>query len=154
MTIGSFTTGTDITSVTRMASLVREGGPRFLGRWFTPAEIVYCSSKAFPARHLAARFAAKEAVLKTFGARWTGPLPWRCIEILTDSQGLPSVRLTGAAEHLAAQSGVEVIEVSLSHTDEYATATAIAVRRARQPDESGASQALAQSRGADDGVGE
>jgi holo-[acyl-carrier protein] synthase len=154
MTIVSLSTGTDITSVTRMASLVREGGPRFLDRWFTPAEIDYCSSKAFPARHLAARFAAKEAVLKTFGARWTGPLPWRCIEILRDSRGLPSVRLTGAAEDLAARSGVEVIEVSLSHTDEYATATAIAVRRAGEPDEAGATRAPAQSADAADEVGE
>jgi holo-[acyl-carrier protein] synthase len=136
-----------------MATLAREGGPRFLQRWFTPAEIAYCSSKAFPARHLAARFAAKEAVLKALRAPWTGPLPWRCIEILRDPAGLPCVRLTGAAERLAAQSGLQVVEVSLSHTDEYATATAIAVRTTGQPAGVDGTQAVAGPDGTADEVG-
>jgi holo-[acyl-carrier protein] synthase len=124
-------TGTDIVSVARMAKLARSGGTAFLGRWFTSVELDYCLSKAFPARHLAARFAAKEAVLKALRTPWRGPLPWRCIEIAGDPGGVPSVRLAGPVQQLAADADVDDIAVSLSHTDEYATATVIAIRRCK-----------------------
>ena len=57
--------GTDIVAVGRIAALMHDSGTTFLERWFTPREIDYCSSKAVPSRHFAARFAAKEAVVKS-----------------------------------------------------------------------------------------
>jgi len=56
--------GTDIVAVPRIETLIRDGGASFLNRWFTAGEIDYCAGKAVPSRHFAARFAAKEAVLK------------------------------------------------------------------------------------------
>lgn len=125
--------GTDIVAVPRIAALMHDCGAKFLERWFTAGEIGYCSRKAVPARHFAARFAAKEAVVKALPVLWDGPLPWRSIEIINDPRGVPSVRLSGAFLRAAAEAQVGDIEVSLSHCDEYAMAVAlVAVRRDRE----------------------
>jgi len=116
--------GTDIVAVGRIEALVRTSGSAFLERWFTAQEIAYCSRKAVPSRHFAARFAAKEAVVKALPMPWSGPLPWRSIEIVNDPHGAPAVILSGAVQAAAARAGVGQIRVSLSHCDEYATAVA------------------------------
>jgi holo-[acyl-carrier protein] synthase len=123
--------GTDIVSVPRIEALVRTGGRSFLRRWFTAEEIAYCTSKAVPERHLAARFAAKEAVVKAFPEPWDGPLPWRCIEIVARPRLGPDVRLTGAIAEAGNRAGIRDIRVSLSHCDEYATAVALIRVRTR-----------------------
>lgn len=117
--------GTDIVAVPRIAALIQASGTRFLHRWFTAREIDYCSAKAVPSRHFAARFAAKEAVVKALPMAWDGPVPWRSIEIVNDSRGAPSVRLSGAFLLAATRAGTGEISVSLSHCDEYATATVL-----------------------------
>ncbi len=117
--------GTDIVAVTRIAALMRDGGMAFLERWFTPREIDYCSGRAMPSRHFAARFAAKEAVAKALPITWDGPVPWRSIEITNDQRGAPLVSLCGALRDAATRSGVGDITVSLSHCDEYAIAFAV-----------------------------
>ena len=117
--------GTDIVTVDRIAALVRNRGAAFLERWFTAREIDYCSRKAVPSRHFAARFAAKEAVAKALPMDWDGPLPWRSIEIINDPRGAPSVRLSGAFGDAATSAGIGEIRVSLSHCDEYAIACAL-----------------------------
>lgn len=116
--------GTDIVAVGRIAALMRNGRAAFLERWFTAREIDYCSGKAVPSRHFAARFAAKEAVVKALPMAWNGPLPWRSIEIINGPRGAPSARLSGAILDAATRAGVDEIKVSLSHCDEYATAVA------------------------------
>ena len=105
--------------------MMRDRGAAFLERWFTAREIDYCSTKAVPSRHFAARFAAKEAVVKALPIACDGPLPWRSIEIVSDPCGAPSVRLSGAILDAAKRAGVGEIRVSLSHCDEYATAVAL-----------------------------
>jgi len=117
--------GTDIVAVGRIAALMRHRGAAFLERSFTAGEIEYCSGKAVPSRHFAARFAAKEAVAKALPVAWDRPLPWRSIEIVNDPRGVPSVRLSGAILDAATRAGVGEIRVSLSHCDEYATAIAL-----------------------------
>jgi len=112
-------------AVPRIAALMRARGAAFLERWFTTREIDYCSRKAAPSRHFAARFAAKEAVVKALPVAWNGPLPWRSIEIVTDSRGAPSVILSGAILDAATRAGTADIRMSLSHCDEYATAVAL-----------------------------
>jgi holo-[acyl-carrier protein] synthase len=124
--------GTDIVSVPRIAALIRDGGAAFLQRWFTPAEIVYCTGKAVPSRHFAARLAAKEAVVKALPAAWEGPLPWRSIEIVNTPRGAPVVRLSGDFLAAAQRAGVGDIRVSLSHCDEFATAVALVTLTSRQ----------------------
>lgn len=119
--------GTDIVAVGRIAALMQNRGMAFLERWFTAGEIGYCSSKAVPSRHFAARFAAKEAVIKALPLAWDGPLPWRSIEITNDPHGAPSVSLSGTVLGAATRVGVTEIRVSFSHCDDYATAVALAV---------------------------
>jgi holo-[acyl-carrier protein] synthase len=118
--------GTDIVAVGRIAALMHDGGTTFLERWFTPREIHYCSGKAAPSRHFAARLAGKEAVVKALHFAWNGPLPWRSIEITNDPHGVPSVSLSGAILDAATKAGVGEITMSLAHCDEYATAIALA----------------------------
>lgn len=125
--------GTDIVRVARIAALVDRRGSAFLERWFTPDEIAYCNAKPRPSLHFAARLAAKEAVVKTLRAPWDGPILWRCIEITHDLHGAPQVRLSGRILHAARRDGVRSIEISLSHCEEYATATAIADYAERPP---------------------
>ena len=126
--------GTDIVAVGRIAALIRDRRAAFLQRWFTAREIDYCSSKAVPSRHFAARLAAKEAVVKALPVAWDGPLPWRSIEITNDARGVPSVILSGAILNAATRAGVGEIKVSLSHCGEYATATALVAVRDDQRD--------------------
>jgi holo-[acyl-carrier protein] synthase len=120
--------GTDIVSVSRVGALIDARGSAFLERWFTPQEIDYCTAKAVPSRHFAARLAAKEAVVKALPLPWDGPLPWRSIEIVAGERGAPSVRLSGRVREDAARAGVGHIAISLSHSDEYATAIALTSR--------------------------
>jgi holo-[acyl-carrier protein] synthase len=122
--------GTDIVSVPRIDAVIRERGPAFLRRWFTAKEIAYCTRKAVPSRHFAARIAAKEAVVKALPVSWEGPLPWRFIEIVHEAQGRPLVRLGGGLTEVAQRAGVLDIRISLSHCDEFATAVALVTTRA------------------------
>jgi holo-[acyl-carrier protein] synthase len=117
--------GTDIVEIGRIEALIHNRGAAFLERWFTAREIAYCSAKAVPSRHFAARFAAKEAVVKALPIAWEGPLPWRSIEISNDARGVPSVDLSGPLLDAVASVGVGDVSVSLSHCGEYATAVAI-----------------------------
>ena len=126
--------GTDIVAVDRIAALIRDHGAAFLERWFTAREIDYCSGKAFPSRHFAARFAAKEAVAKALPVAWDGPLPWRSIEIVSGPRGVPAVSLSGAIGDAADRAGVGDIWVSLSHCDQYATAVALVALTGDRPE--------------------
>jgi holo-[acyl-carrier protein] synthase len=117
--------GTDIVAVSRIAALMRDRGSAFLQRWFTPVEIAYCTAKAVPSRHFAARFAAKEAVVKALPFAWDGPLPWRWVEIVNETGGRPVVRLSGRVLASARQAGVDTVRISMSHCDDYATAVAV-----------------------------
>lgn len=121
--------GTDIVSVARFHALIGAHGDRFVTRWFTAAEIEYCSSRAEPSRHFAARYAAKEAVVKALPGPWSGPLPWRDIEIRHRPGGAPEVVLHGPVGDHAGHCDVAGIELSLSHCDEFATATALVMFR-------------------------
>ncbi len=117
--------GTDVVAVSRLEELIAAHGETFLARWFTPQEILYCTGKAFPSRHFAARLAAKEAVVKGLRLAADGPVPFGCIEIEHDEHGAPLARLSGWVQQAAASAGVRDVQVSLSHCDEYATAVAL-----------------------------
>src|SRR5262249_54222521 len=102
-------------------------GDRFLQHVFLPDEIGYCLSRREPARHFAARFSAKEAVVKALGVKRGMTFLWRDIEILRSVDGVPSARLTGRALDRARRLGVTEMHVSLSHSDSHAVAMATAV---------------------------
>ncbi|MEO0532012.1 MAG: holo-ACP synthase, partial [Planctomycetota bacterium] len=102
-------------------------GRRFEQRCFTAAEVAYANRRPKrAAEHLAARFAAKEAVLKALGTGWIRGISWRDIEVRNNAAGTPSVRLYGGARDVMERSGIERIHLSLSHCRTHATATAIA----------------------------
>ena len=111
--------GTDIIEIERIARTVKDN-PRFAERIFTKRELDYCLGKKSRKAHLAARFAAKEAVGKAIGR----PLAWQEVEIVNGENGKPIVRLSGKAKHAAA--GCRVM-ISISHSRDYATATALLV---------------------------
>ena len=113
--------GVDIIEVGRIQRAIGRWGERFLVRVFTPAELELCQKK--PAS-LAARFAAKEAVMKALG----GAQRWQEIEVLRGPAGEPRLRLLGRARARARRLGLELV-VSLSHCREYAIASVIGSRR-------------------------
>lgn len=121
------TVGTDIVSVERVRRLIDGvGGERFVARWFTDEEVEYCSGKSRPERHFAARLAAKEAVVKAIRLRWDGGIPYRSVEVHVDTAGAPMVRVSGRVRDASDCAGIQSIAISMSHSDEYAIATAVA----------------------------
>ena len=119
--------GVDIVETTRIQSSIERFGDRFLRRVFTQAERDYCSAMPFPARHYAARFAAKEAVSKAFGTGIGSQIAWRDVEVRRKEPGEPYILLHGSAEALAASLGVRQALISLSHSDNYSVANAILI---------------------------
>ncbi len=112
--------GIDIIEITRIEGLIKRWGKTFLQRVFTPAELKLYSN----ASSLAARFAAKEAVLKALGS-CDRCISWQEIEILTEVNGKPSLTLSGKAKLQADASAINNFDVSLSHSKEYAVAFVI-----------------------------
>lgn len=117
--------GVDIVENTRIQHSLDRFGERFLHRVFTAGEIAYCQSMKFPARHFAARFAAKESVSKAFGTGIGRAMTWRDIDVHREGSGQPFVLLDGGAKQLAAERGVTSVWISLSHTEHHAVATAV-----------------------------
>jgi holo-[acyl-carrier protein] synthase len=118
-------TGIDIIEVARIAASFEKFGERFVKRILLPDEIAYSLSHRNPAPFLAARFAAKEAVSKAFGTGIGAQLGWQNIEIRRHESGEPFVVLHGKGQELFATRGAKKMHVSLSHTANYAAATAI-----------------------------
>ncbi len=117
--------GVDLCDVDRLRRTVTRT-PGFVGRVYTVAEQEYCRRARDPAERFAARFAAKEAVLKAMGAG-LGASPLRAIEVVRADSGAPSVVLHGAAASLAAERGVTAWKLSLTHTRTLAEAVAVAL---------------------------
>ncbi|PYJ88009.1 MAG: holo-[acyl-carrier-protein] synthase, partial [Verrucomicrobia bacterium] len=108
-------------------------GDRFLHRVFTDGEIEYSLSMKFPARHLAARFAAKEAVSKAFGTGIGKAMGWRNIDIRKKPSGEPFLVFSGPAQELAAKRGVTSALITLSHTEHHAMASVVLEGTPSQP---------------------
>lgn len=119
--------GIDIVDVARIESALSRFGERFLNRVFNEAEVFYCQSMKKPAVHLAARFAAKEAVSKAFGTGIGAEMGWRDIEVVRNDRGEPLIVMHGNGERTADARGATKVLVSLSHTDLYAAANALVV---------------------------
>ncbi len=115
--------GVDLAEIGRVRGVL-ERYPRFAERCFTPAEREYAFRFANPARRFAARFAGKEAVMKSLGRGWRH-IRWRDIEITGGGQ--PRVRLFGTALERAGTLGVSDVLVTITHTDETALVMAVAV---------------------------
>ena len=117
--------GVDLVECARIQHSLDRFGERFLRRVFTVGEIGYSQSMKFPARHLAARFAAKEALSKAFGTGIGKSMGWKDIDIHRKPSGEPFVVLEGSAKQLATDRGVGKVWISLSHTDGHAMAVIV-----------------------------
>lgn len=112
--------GVDIVEIDRFAAAFARR-PRIAERCFTEAEAAYCLGKPFPAQHLAARFAAKEAVGKALGI---GMTRWREVEVVR-GRGAPTIALHGRYARRGEQLGVERVHISLTHGRDSAVAFAV-----------------------------
>lgn len=119
--------GVDIVEISRIEKLYKKWGDKFLDRIFTAAEIKYCLGKVGTPAHLAGRFAAKEAVIKSIKAKPSPPL--KSIEILRGKNGNPEVRLGKESERIARSMGILKISLTISHSHDFAVAFAIAHKK-------------------------
>jgi holo-[acyl-carrier protein] synthase len=119
-------TGVDIVAVARVERLATEDA-RALDEVFTSGELEYCRRRRRSYEHMAARFAAKEAVLKAFGTGIGRRMRWTDVEIVKERTGRPAVRLHGEVASWAERRGLAGVDVSLSHSAGLAVAQAVSV---------------------------
>ncbi len=112
--------GADLVDIERMRSIINRR-PRFVQRVFTTAEREYCSKTRDPSERYAARFAAKEAVLKTLGVG-LGGADFGDIEVVRLPSGQPELRITGRAAELAAAKGISRWMITITHSENLAQA--------------------------------
>ena len=115
--------GLDLLEIDRLAEALSRR-PRLAERLFTEGERAFAAERGEPARHLAARFCAKEAVAKALGLRDGN---WHDVEVVGGGDAPPSVRLSGRAAARASELGVDVT-VSLTHSKGMAGAVALLLR--------------------------
>jgi len=125
--------GVDIIEIDRVAAALAKFGERFLRRVYTAEEAAFCRGRV---HELAARFAAKEAVMKALGTGARG-LAWSEIEVLPNHRGKPLVYLHGRANARAERIGLAGLDVSMSHSREYAVAFVVGRSRDLEPDRLG-----------------
>jgi holo-[acyl-carrier protein] synthase len=126
----SYAVGIDMIAIPRVRAVLERHNTRFLRRVYTPEEVAYCRGRV---PELAARFAAKEAVMKALGTGARG-VGWREIEVLPDRRGKPLVYLYGRARARAEAIGLHAIDVSLTHERDFAVASVVGVRETEPED--------------------
>ena len=119
-----FAVGIDIIEIARVADVIARHGDRFLNKIYTPDEIAHCRGRV---PELAARFAAKEAVMKALGTGVRG-VSWKDIEVLPNRRGKPLVFLYGRGAVRAKQIELRGLEISLTHSREFAIASVVGER--------------------------
>jgi len=124
--------GIDLVDCPRIEEMVARHGERFVQRVFTAAEQAYAESNKNKIEKLAGRFAAKEAILKLVGTGWRGKIAWTDIEIINNSSGQPEVTLGGEVEKIADKLGIKHISVSITHTANFAIASAVALTQSNE----------------------
>ena len=116
--------GIDLIEVGRIERQIAKDG-EFVERMFSPEEILYCHAKRFRAQHYAARFAAKEALLKALGCGLSGGIGWKDISVENDPAGKPVIRLSGKAEKQFGSMKGRRVHLTMSHTREWAVSCVV-----------------------------
>lgn len=120
-------TGIDIIEIARIKKSLERFSGRFEEKIFTANEIKYCREKADPCKHFAARFAVKEAVLKSLGTGMSQGIAWKDIEVLNHAEsGKPYLRMDGKGKKIFETLKLKNIHISISHEKNYAVAHAVA----------------------------
>lgn len=120
--------GIDIVEISRFRKAADKWNENFLNKIFTKNEIDYSRNRRFQSQHFAARFAAKEAILKAFGDKLSSIQNWQDIEIMNDKSGRPYVIFHGSAKALKEKEKIDSVVISMSHSKDHAVATAILIR--------------------------
>jgi holo-[acyl-carrier protein] synthase len=118
--------GADWVEIDELQRALERGGERLRRRVFTAAERRYCEGRRREVEHLAARFAAKEALFKALGTGWGAEAGWTDVEVVRSREGAPRLRLRGRAAAAARRRGVARLHLSLSHTPRGALAVVVA----------------------------
>jgi holo-[acyl-carrier protein] synthase len=124
-----FGIGTDLIEIDRIEKSIKKFGDHFIEKIFTKGEIEYSSSKGSPYQHYAARFAAKEAIAKALATPDNKGFNWLDIEVYNEENGYPNARLFGKVKEILGND--KELKISISHSDNYATCTAIVYYRAK-----------------------
>ena len=120
--------GADLIEVERVRKVMERHPQRFLDRVYTAGEQAYCMQMKNPYPHLAARFAAKEAVSKAFTTGIGAELGWRSIEVIKGVREEPLIRLDEKGKLLLDEVGGHDVFITLSHTENYGHAVALLIR--------------------------
>ena len=119
--------GIDLVDFNRIEQMLQKHDERFLKRVFTERECADADTVKNRVEKLAGRFAAKEAVMKLIGTGWRDGIAWTDIEVVNNKLGQPIVTITGKVKEFADQQGVEQITLSITHTSNFAMASAVAL---------------------------
>lgn len=119
--------GIDLVDFGRIEQMAERHGQRFMDRVYTETEQNYANANKNKMEKLAGRFAAKEAILKLLGTGWRGKIAWTDIEIINNEMGQPLVRICGQVKQIADKLGISEISVSITHTANFAIASAVAL---------------------------
>jgi len=107
--------------------MVERHGESFLNRVYTEEEIRYCQRRKEFYQHFAARWAAKESVMKALGTGFVRGVGWQDIEVCVQKSGQPIIEIRGGAREFAQRLKIDNILITMSHCRAYATATAVAI---------------------------
>ena len=121
-----YSIGADIVEVERISELMKAHGDAFLRRVFTEREIAYCNRQKRPAEHFAARFAAKEALMKALHLGIGAGARFREVEVTRTERGAPTLLVLGETRELIESRGITRLHLSLSHTKGNALAFVVA----------------------------
>ena len=124
--------GIDLVDCPRIEDMIERHGERFINRIFTATEQAYAEANKNKIEKLAGRFAAKEAILKLMGTGWRGKIAWTYIEVVNNVVGQPEVTISGEVEKLAEKLGIKHISVSITHTANFAIASAVALAQSNE----------------------
>lgn len=118
-----FGIGIDIIEIERIQKSVEKFGDKFLNKIFTKTELDYSLSKKNKYQHLAARFAAKEAIAKALQTGWNEDFSWQNINISNEISGMPKAELSGKLKEFLGQN--KALKITMSHSEHYVTCFAI-----------------------------
>jgi holo-[acyl-carrier protein] synthase len=117
--------GIDLVRVRRVEEALERWGDRFRNRVYTSGEIEYCLRKRNPSPNFAARFAAKEALVKALGIGMRRGVHWKNIEVARGPLGQPMLKLNGTAGEILKREKITGIFVSLTHDHDYGSAVVV-----------------------------
>jgi holo-[acyl-carrier protein] synthase len=115
--------GIDIIEIDRIKKSVDKFGDLFINKIFTETEKEYCLSKKNKYQHLAARFAAKEAIFKAISSATGFSFGWKDLEIYNEKNGMPHVKLLGKLSDILSDG--KDLKITMSHSVNYVTCFAI-----------------------------